>query len=107
MTDTMAGGTLTQGPIEAEYAQYVEAIVAFADPRHVVGQTYDVGTATKNGIFARSDTLAKLNEYSSILRSYCDANDPFCASGLDLQVHYDNVDIYMDDAVSFVVGITA
>lgn len=106
MTDTLAGGTLTQDPIEAEYAQYVEAIIAFADPRHVAGQSYDVGTATENGIFARSNTLSKLNVFSSILRSYCDDDDPVCASGFDLDVHYANVDTYMDDAVNFVVGLT-
>lgn len=106
MTDTLAGGSATQGPIEAEYAQYVEAVVAFADPRHNAGQSYDVGTATTDGLFARDSTLAKLNEFSSILRSYCDDNDPFCARGLDLSVHEGTVDKYMDDAVNFVVGLT-
>lgn len=107
MTDTLAGGSFTQKPLESEYSQYVEAVVAFADPRHVADQSYDRGTATRDGIFRRISTLDNLNEFSDILRSYCDFNDPFCASGLDLDVHYANVDTYMNDAVNFVVGLTA
>lgn len=107
MTDTLAGGSFTQDPIETEYSQYVEAVVAFADPRHVADQSYDRGTATQDGIFARDSTLDNLNVFSSILRSYCDKNDPVCARGFDLDVHYANVDTYMNDAVNFVVGLTA
>ena len=47
----------------------------FGDPTFTVGQSFDSGTATKSGIFARSvggSSLALLNTYASILQSYCD-----------------------------------
>lgn len=107
MTDTLAGGSLTQRALESKYSQYIEAVVAFADPRHVAGQSYDLGSATRNGLFARgARSLAKLDHFAGILRSYCNKGDPVCGGGADLNVHYAAVEDFEDVAVEFVVGLT-
>ena len=58
-------------------------------------------------IFAREeggDSLALLNTYASILQSYCNDGDPFCASGLDEDVHSEEVDDFASAATSFIVS---
>ncbi|KJX96523.1 acetylxylan esterase like protein [Zymoseptoria brevis] len=105
MTDTMAGGTLTQGPIEDGYARYIVAIVAFGDPRYNDGQSYNVGTADNDGIFARIGSLPRLNRYAGILRSYCDRGDPICARGLLADVHSNGPRKYATQAAEFVAGL--
>ena len=122
MTDTLAGGTGKPDPIAQEYAQYseyirqryricvltrpVEAAVVFGDPRFNAGQAYSAGNSTSDGIFARDSSLAALGAYAGILRSYCDEDDPFCASGDNLDVHYATVEKYTQAATDFVVGLT-
>ncbi|KAF7190021.1 Acetylxylan esterase 2 [Pseudocercospora fuligena] len=106
MTDTLAGGTGKPDPIAQEYAQYIEAAVVFGDPRFNAGQAYSAGNSTSDGIFARDSSLAALGAYAGILRSYCDEDDPFCASGDNLDVHYATVEKYTQAATDFVVGLT-
>ncbi|KXS95325.1 hypothetical protein AC578_5267 [Pseudocercospora eumusae] len=106
MTDTLAGGTGKPQPIAKEYAQYIKAAVVFGDPRFKAHQAYSAGTSTRDGIFARQGSSAALNAYAGILRSYCDEDDPFCASGHNLNVHHATVQKYMQAATDFVVGLT-
>ena len=42
--------------------------------------------------------------YADRIASYCDANDPFCASGSDINVHLGYFAEYDNAAASFVVG---
>ena len=55
---------------------------------HEANEPYNVGTASDLQKSGRSaDSLARLNKYSSVLRSYCDKGDPICAAGNDVEVH--------------------
>lgn len=58
-------------------------------------------------VFAREeggDSLALLNTYASIIQSYCNTGDPFCASGDDEDVHSNEVPDGQDAATAFIVG---
>jgi hypothetical protein len=101
------GGSLgaTTPPISTTIGDHVAAVIQFGDPRHVINQSFDVGTATRNGLFPRSSTqLQALNHYASLIQAYCDAGDNFCASGSNLQVHLTYLDRYQDAANQFVLG---
>jgi acetylxylan esterase len=41
---------------------------------------------------------------SSKIAAWCDANDPYCADGLNLTVHLTYLDGYQDAAAEFVLG---
>lgn len=107
MTDVLAGGVAKPDPIPASTAAYITAVTVFGDPTFTAGQSFDVGTSTSDGIFARSedgDSLALLNTYASKIQSYCDEGDPFCASGTDSDVHSGEVAKYAQAAANFIVS---
>ncbi|KAJ2987583.1 hypothetical protein NUW58_g4426 [Xylaria curta] len=71
MTDVLAGGVLKPAPIGEDYRRYIRSVVSLGDPTFTTGQSFDVGNATRNGIFSRGgDSLAKLNTYAGVLQSY-------------------------------------
>ncbi|GIZ46447.1 hypothetical protein CKM354_000957300 [Cercospora kikuchii] len=105
MTDTLAGGTGKPAPIAEQYRQNIIGVAVFGDPRFNVGQPYSRGTSTRSGIFARQSSLAALGTWANVLVSYCDENDPFCASGLDLDVHSATVAKYAQQAADFIIGL--
>ena len=101
------GGSLgaTTPPISTTVGDHVVAVVQFGDPRHVINQPFDLGTATRNGRFPRSSAqLQALNHYAGGIQAYCDAGDTFCASGNSLQVHLTYLDRYQNAASQFVLG---
>jgi hypothetical protein len=64
-------------------------------------------TATLDGLFLRSSShLQLLSAFggSSKIAAWCDANDPYCADGVDLTVHLTYLDRYQDAAADFVLG---
>ena len=100
-----AGGTVA--PVSTAISSHVVAIANFGDPGHVVGQSWDLGTATRNGLFPRSSAQLKLLTAfggSSKIAGWCDANDPYCASGANLEVHLTYLDRYQNAAASFVLS---
>ncbi|PPJ58689.1 hypothetical protein CBER1_03984 [Cercospora berteroae] len=105
MTDTLAGGTGKPAPIAEQYRQNIVGVAVFGDPRFNVGQPYSRGTSTRSGIFARQSSLAALGTWANVLVSYCDENDPFCASGFDLDVHSATVAKYAQQAADFIIGL--
>lgn len=109
MTDLLAGGVDKPDPLTADYAQYIVGVAVFGDPTFTHGQSFDAGSDTSDdGVFARSeggDSLALLNTYASVLRSYCDDNDLFCASGDSLSVHSNEVPNHAQEASDFIVSI--
>lgn len=109
MTDLLAGGVDKPDPITSDYAQYIKGVAVFGDPTFTAGQSFDAGSDTSDdGIFARSeggDSLALLNTYASILKSYCDDEDFFCASGDSLDVHSNEVPAHAAEASDFIVSI--
>ncbi|KAI0427610.1 putative acetylxylan esterase 2 precursor [Xylaria sp. FL1042] len=105
MTDALAGGVLKPDPLTDEYRSYIRAVVTFGDPTFTVGQSFDVGNATKDGIFSRGgDSLELLNTYASVLQMYCMVHDPVCATGDDLDVHYAEVDTFASAATNYIVS---
>jgi hypothetical protein len=80
-------------------------VAVFGDPSFTVGQSFDVGNATKSGIFSRGgDSLAMLSTYSSVLRSYCMVHDTICATGDSLTVHSAEVATFAMAAAQFIVS---
>lgn len=73
------------------------------DPRHVPGQPFDRGTSLRAGLFPRQPN----QQYSATLQprilSFCDFNDPFCDSGLDLTVHLTYLDRDQNTAAEFIL----
>ncbi|KAI8630309.1 Alpha/Beta hydrolase protein [Xylariaceae sp. FL1651] len=61
----------------------IAAALLFGDTRHTADQSYNVlEGAGISGLFPRSGgQLAGLNEFSGVLRSYCQFDDPICAAG--------------------------
>ncbi len=99
------GGTVT--PVSTAISSHVVAIANFGDPGHVVGQSWDLGTATRNGLFPRSSAQLQLLAAfggSSKIAAWCDANDPYCASGVNLTVHLTYLNRYQGTAASFVLS---
>jgi hypothetical protein len=97
-------GTAT-APISSSIGSHVTAVATFGDPRHVTGQSFDLGTSTRNGQFPRSSTqLNVLKGYASRIQAYCDSNDEFCDSGNSLQVHLTYLNRYQTQAQNFVLG---
>ena len=98
------GGTVA--PVSTSISSHVVAIANFGDPGHVVSQAWDLGTATRNGLFPRSTSQLKLLSAfgSSKISAWCDSNDPYCASGANLEVHLTYLDRYQNAAASFVLS---
>lgn len=90
------------------------------DPRALVNQTQDVGNATRNGVsllsserwqstgvlltfqvFPRQQNQL-CTSIASNIKSYCDAGDPFCASGGNVEVHLGYTQEYNGQALAFV-----
>ncbi|KAI0451148.1 putative acetylxylan esterase 2 precursor [Xylaria acuta] len=107
MTDTLAGGVLKPAPIGEGYRQNIRSVVVFGDPTYTTGQSFDVGNATKSGIFSRGgDSLAKLNTYASVVQSYCMVHDTICATGDSLAVHSAEVATFAVQAAEFIVSVS-
>lgn len=112
MMDVIAGSAELSGgpniaPVSTSVSSHVAAIAQFGDPGHVVNQSWDLGTSTINGLFPRTSAqLTLLNNFggSSKINGWCDANDPFCASGNNTQVHLTYLNRYQTAAENFVLG---
>ncbi|KAI0391749.1 carbohydrate esterase family 5 protein [Xylariaceae sp. FL0594] len=105
MTDALAGGVLKPDPLTSAYTQYIKAVTVFGDPTFTVGQSFDVGNATKSGIFSRGgSSLSKLNGFARVLRSYCMIHDTVCATGDSLSVHSAEVTTFASAAAQFIAG---
>jgi acetylxylan esterase len=99
------GGTVA--PVSTSISSHVVAIANFGDPGHVVSQAWDLGTATRNGLFPRGSSQLKLLSAfggSSKIAAWCDSADPYCASGTNLEVHLTYLNRYQNAAASFVLS---
>jgi hypothetical protein len=111
MLDVLGGGqggslgTATP-PLASNIASHVTAVATMGDPRHVINQSFDQGTSTRNGQFPRSQTqLNVLAGFASRIHAWCDANDQFCDSGNSLNVHLTYLNRYQTAATNFVIGL--
>ncbi|OAL54618.1 alpha/beta-hydrolase [Pyrenochaeta sp. DS3sAY3a] len=83
----------------------IAAALLWGDVMHVANQPYNVldgADLQKDGRSA--DSLARLNRYSSVLRSYCAKGDPICTRGDDVSKHLNYFELYTDDASTWAVG---
>jgi hypothetical protein len=72
---------------------------------HEANQPYNVldgAGLQKDGRSA--DSLARLNRYAPVLRSYCANGDPICTKGNDVSKHLNYFELYTDDASTWAVG---
>ncbi|MBO0852471.1 MAG: cutinase family protein [Nocardia sp.] len=99
------GGVLgpQTAPVPAAVTEHVVAMIQMGDPRHMVGQPFDVGSSRRDGMFPRTANQ-QLTPFSSRIRSYCDTGDTFCDRGRVFPVHLTYLIHYSDDATRFVVG---
>jgi hypothetical protein len=102
-SSSQAKHCLTQRP--------VLAAAAFGDPSFTKNQSFDRGSSTKSGVFDRSEnatSLARLQTFASIFRSYCDEGDQFCSTdggfGPISDVHGKEVPNHAVEATNFIVG---
>jgi hypothetical protein len=108
--DVIAGNSEVSGavqPISTAISSHVVAIANFGDPGHVTGQSWDLGTATAGGLFPRHTAqLQLLSAFggSSKIAAWCDANDPYCAGGFNLNTHLTYLNRYQNAAAGFVLG---
>jgi hypothetical protein len=49
-------------------------------------------------------SLARLNNYSPVLRSYCAAGDPVCAGGKVVAQHLNYFELYTEEATEWIVS---
>jgi hypothetical protein len=82
----------------------VAATLFWGDVRHTADQSYNIGSGSdKDGVWPRSELqLEALNEYSDVLRSWCTAEDPYCAGGDRLKFHVDYFRLQSEEAAEFV-----
>jgi acetylxylan esterase len=109
--DVLGGGQggglgATTAPVASNISSHVVAVATFGDPRHVTnGPNFNLGTARANGRFPRSGAqVSALNAFSPRIRSWCDSNDTFCASGASVNVHLTYLNRYQNAAEQFVLG---
>jgi len=108
--DVISGNSEVGGsvaPVSTSISSHVVAIANFGDPGHVTGQSWDLGTATANGLFPRGTAALRLLSAfggSSRIAGWCDSGDPFCASGGNLNTHLTYLNRYQNAAASFVLS---
>ncbi|KAI2785223.1 carbohydrate esterase family 5 protein [Daldinia loculata] len=107
MDDAFCGGpdgsslSGTAAPLPADVGNHVKAVIFMGDPRNVPGLSYNVGTAKAGGFAARPSGF-QCPVYADRIKSYCDAEDPYCSNGNDAQHHQQYVQIYGQQALAFV-----
>lgn len=102
LAGTSSAGQDPTPPISKEMTKNLIAVVQMGDPTHVPNMKYNVGTATKPGMFPRKDTKA-LEPYADITQAYCNSGDTFCDSGNSIATHLAYVQTNGAAASAFVV----
>ncbi|KAI0112393.1 cutinase [Nemania sp. FL0031] len=92
-----AGQTLTGAALAA-----VKAAIFMGDPHNVAGLPYNVGTCTAGGFAARPSGFQCSPADPTIIKSYCDAADPYCCNGNDANTHQGYVTEYGSQALAFI-----
>ncbi|KAI6090404.1 carbohydrate esterase family 5 protein [Hypoxylon rubiginosum] len=107
MDDAFCGGpdgnsmAETSAPIPTAVGERVKALVFMGDPRNIPGAPYNIGSSTGGG-FAQRPVGYVCPVYADRIRSYCDAEDPYCSNGNNVRHHEQYVMIYGEHALAFV-----
>ncbi|KAH8602278.1 cutinase [Bisporella sp. PMI_857] len=92
-----AGATLNGNALAA-----VKAAIFLGDPHYSNGLPYNVGTCKAGGFAARPSGFQCSPASPNIIKSYCDAQDPYCCNGNDANHHQQYVSIYGAQALAFI-----
>ncbi|KAJ4381286.1 hypothetical protein N0V86_003635 [Didymella sp. IMI 355093] len=92
-----SGATLTGNALKA-----VKAAIFMGDPHNRAGLPYNVGTCAAQGFAARPAGFQCSPANTSIIKSYCDAADPYCCNGNDANTHQQYVNKYGSQALAFI-----
>ncbi|KAI0816206.1 carbohydrate esterase family 5 protein [Xylaria sp. FL0064] len=95
-----AGSTLSGTALAA-----VKAAIFMGDPHNVAGLPYNVGTCAAGGFAARPSGFQCSPANPSIIKSYCDAADPYCCNGNDPNTHQGYVTEYGAQALAFIESL--
>jgi hypothetical protein len=86
----------------------VAAALLWGDVTHVANQPYNVlDGADKQASPRSAASLALLNRYTSVLRSYCAAGDPICAGGNNVTQHLNYFEVYTEQAADWTLEMLA
>lgn len=94
--------------VNSAAGKQIAVVTLFGDPLHVGGEYYNVlGGAPYNSSDPRDATsLAKLNQYAPVLRSYCQESDPICAGGgpgpFNISDHLNYFELYTQVAAGWI-----
>ncbi|KAI0457827.1 catalytic core domain of acetyl xylan esterase [Xylaria acuta] len=91
----------TRESVSAGVSRMVAAIILMGNPRHVPGRVGNIGNATVGGFAARPFGY-RCPAFATLIRSYCDEADPFCAKGNSSATHQGYGQVYGQDALEFV-----
>ncbi|KAI3329078.1 carbohydrate esterase family 5 protein [Xylariaceae sp. AK1471] len=91
----------TRESVSAGVSRMVAAIILMGSPRNIPGRLGNIGNATAGGFAARPVGF-QCPAFANIVRSYCDAADPFCAKGNSSATHQGYGRVYGQDALRFV-----
>ncbi|CAI6078836.1 unnamed protein product [Clonostachys chloroleuca] len=98
--NALCGG---QGPtLSGNALAAVKAAIFMGDPHNRAGLPYNVGTCTAGGFAARPAGFTCSPVNPSLVKSYCDAADPYCCNGNDANHHQQYVNIYGQQALAFI-----
>ncbi|KZV60135.1 carbohydrate esterase family 5 protein [Peniophora sp. CONT] len=98
--DTNEGLFNTAIPISAAAQAKIPAAIFMGDPRHIPGESFNVGTCQASGFAPRPAGFQC--PFASRIQSYCDAADPFCCNGNNPAVHQGYAVEFGSAALTFV-----
>ncbi|EFQ34152.1 cutinase [Colletotrichum graminicola] len=105
VADILADSGLAPG---ASPGSKICAATLFGDTTHAASQSYNVGGgAAYRGSMARSgSSLRNMNQFAGVLRSWCNGDDPVCASNSGSDggeaAHTNYFQLYSNDAAAFI-----
>ncbi|KAI0203812.1 catalytic core domain of acetyl xylan esterase [Astrocystis sublimbata] len=105
--DAICGGpdglslNMTRERVSPGVSRMLAAVIMMGNPRHIPGREGNVGNATVGGFAARPNGF-RCSAFETIIRSYCDEPDPFCAKGNSSATHQGYGKVYGQDALDFV-----
>ncbi|KAI0548651.1 cutinase [Xylaria curta] len=100
MDNALCGGT--GQTLSGTALAAVKAAIFMGDPHNIAGLPYNVGTCTAGGFAARPSGFQCSPADPTIIKSYCDAADPYCCNGNDANTHQGYVTEYGSQALAFI-----
>jgi acetylxylan esterase len=115
--DFNQGYTNTATLISAAASKQIKAVIWAGNPRNSPYETFHYGSCTAGGVSSAClDDLFSLSRtqfdarpagfscptYQSLIRSYCDASDPYCCNGNNAATHQGYGNEYGQNALAFV-----